>query len=75
MFYFKKAKKEDEPDVDMTKVHSTLELHFMRQFGPDLCSYCSKKFKEGDALQLKTNQTITTVCHIECEKKEDKIVA
>ena len=51
MFYFKKTK-DKEPNVDMTKEHSTAELHVMANVELLECTRCGKKFKDGDKCQI-----------------------
>jgi len=68
MFYFKKTE-EKLPNVDLTKEHSTSELHVMNAVpGTDTCTSCSKKFKDGDKVQISSVSGKMRVDHWKCLK-------
>lgn len=67
MFTFKKAKG-DEPNIDLTKIHSTSELHIMTANKTTQCSTCSKDFKNGDECQIFSKGSKMIVEHVRCPK-------
>ncbi len=66
MFYFKKAEKEF-PSVDLTKEHSTAELHVMRTGEIVVCADCQKKFVDGDKCYIENFKGRMIVRHEECK--------
>ncbi len=66
MFTFKKTGK-DLPNVDITEIHSTTELHIMNADDTTSCTCCKKPFKDGDKCQISNVNGKMKVNHEACE--------
>jgi len=69
MFTFKKNKK-GFPNVDDSKPHSTVDMHYATD-EKTKCCVCSQPFKDGDTCGLIENDGKLDIAHDNCPKSTE----
>ncbi len=70
MFTYKKGKKDEDVNIDLFELHSTLEIHVMSNNDLDttVCATCNKSFKNGDKCGIVELNGTLKPAHERCPK-------
>lgn len=76
MVFTIQIKKDDggSPDIDFSKIHSTVEIHVMNSDSkPTNCHLCKKKLKDGDNCQIYiTMSHQSKITHVTCAEEKQR---